>query len=78
MPPRAQAAHQQASHLVRQIVARLRGQQLRPYRYRDFGSLVSLGEYTTVGNLMGSLVGGSMMIEGFCARADVPVVVQDA
>ncbi len=68
VPPRAQAAHQQASHLVRQIVARLRGQQLRPYRYRDFGSLVSLGEYTTVGNLMGSLVGGSMMIEGFCAR----------
>jgi NADH dehydrogenase len=43
-------------------------QVLRPFRYRDFGSLVSLGEYTTVGNLMGSLVGGSMMVEGLVAR----------
>ena len=55
VPPRAQAAHQQATHLVRQIRRRLAGQPLQPYRYRDFGSLVSLGEYTTVGNLMGGL-----------------------
>ena len=68
VPPRAQAAHQQATHLVRQIANRLAGKGLRPYRYRDFGSLVSLGEYTTVGNLMGALVGGSMMIEGYIAR----------
>jgi len=68
VPPRAQAAHQEATHLVRQIANRLAGKRLRPYRYRDFGSLVSLGEYTTVGNLMGVLVGGSMMIEGYIAR----------
>lgn len=68
VPPRAQAAHQQASHMVKQISRRLSGKRLRPYRYRDFGSLVSLGEYTTVGNLMGALVGGSMMIEGYVAR----------
>jgi len=68
VPPRAQAAHQQATHMVKQIANRLRGKRLRPYRYRDFGSLVSLGEYTTVGNLMGALVGGSMMIEGYIAR----------
>ncbi len=68
VPPRAQAAHQQATHLVRQIANRLAGKRLRPYGYRDFGSLVSLGEYTTVGNLMGALVGGSMMIEGYIAR----------
>ena len=54
--------------MVRQIANRIAGRQLRPYRYRDFGSLVSLGEYTTVGNLMGALVGGSMMIEGYIAR----------
>jgi len=29
---------------------------------------VSLGEYSTVGNLMGRLIGGSMMIEGYFAR----------
>jgi len=69
VPPRAQAAHQQASHLVKQMQRRLRGQPLQPWRYRDFGSLVSLGEYTTVGNLMGSLVGGNLWVDGLFARA---------
>ncbi len=68
VPPRAQAAHQQASHLVKQIRRRIRGQPLKPWRYRDFGSLVSLGEYSTVGNLMGSLVGGNLWVEGLFAR----------
>ena len=64
VPPRAQAAHQQASHLVRQVEARLSGKPLRTWRYRDFGSLVSLGKYSTVGNLMGSLVGGNLWLDG--------------
>jgi NADH dehydrogenase len=68
VPPRAQAAHQQASHLFVQIPRRLAGKPLRQYRYRDFGSLVSLGEFSTVGNMMGALVGGSLMVEGYFAR----------
>jgi NADH dehydrogenase len=68
VPPRAQAAHQEATHMVKQIANRFEGKRLLPYRYRDFGSLVSLGEYTTVGNLMGALVGGNMVIEGYIAR----------
>jgi NADH:ubiquinone reductase (H+-translocating) len=68
VPPRAQAAHQQAAHLVRQIERRLRGEPLVPYTYRDFGSLVSLGDYSTVGNLMGFLTGRSIFIEGLFAR----------
>jgi NADH dehydrogenase len=68
VPPRAQAAHQQATHVTRQIKRRLAGQILTDWRYRDFGSLVSLGEYSTVGNLMGGLVGGSLFIEGYFAR----------
>jgi len=64
VPPRAQAAHQQASHVAAQIRRRLAGKKLEPYRYRDFGSLVSLGEFSTVGNMMGGLIGGSLMIEG--------------
>ncbi|KNZ30833.1 MAG: pyridine nucleotide-disulfide oxidoreductase [Methylibium sp. NZG] len=63
VPPRAQAAHQQASHMVKQIGLRMAGKPLRPYRYRDFGSLVSLGEFSTVGNM-----GSSLMIEGLFAR----------
>ncbi len=68
VPPRAQVAHQQASHLVRTLTDRLGGAAPRPWHYRDFGSLVSLGRHGTVGNLMGKLVGGSMMIEGLFAR----------
>jgi NADH dehydrogenase len=68
VPPRAQAAHQQATHLSRMLPRRLKGRPLKPYVYRDFGSLVSLGEYSTVGTLMGALVGGSLFIEGLFAR----------
>jgi NADH dehydrogenase len=68
LPPRAQAAHQQASHVLRQIRRRLDGQPLEPFKYRDFGSLVSLGRYSTVGSLMGVLVGKSLMVEGYFAR----------
>jgi len=67
VPPRAQAAHQQAMHLARNIERLLAGRALSPYHYRDFGSLVSLGEYSTVGNMMGALIGGSLMIEGYFA-----------
>jgi NADH:ubiquinone reductase (H+-translocating) len=68
VPPRAQAAHQQASLLVQTIARRLNALPALPYRYRDFGSLVSLGAYTTVGNLMGAITSGSIMIEGLFAR----------
>ena len=68
VPPRAQAAHQQAMHLARTMTGRLAGKALKPYTYRDFGSLVSLGEYSTVGSLMGALLGGTIFIEGLFAR----------
>ena len=68
IPPRAQAAHQQASHLRRQLQARLGGLPLKPFVYRDFGSLVSLGDYSTVGSLMGFVTGRKMLIEGFVAK----------
>jgi NADH dehydrogenase len=68
VPPRAQAAHQEASHMARQIERLLRGQRLLPYKYRDFGSLVSLGKWSTVGNLMGFLFGRSFFVEGVFAQ----------
>ncbi len=66
VPPRGQAAHQQASHLARQLPRRIAGMSVREWRYRDFGSLVSLG-HSTIGNLMGKLVGGNLFIEGIFA-----------
>jgi len=68
VPPRAQAAHQQATHMWKQIQRRLASQPLKPYRYKDFGSLVSLGKFSTVGNMMGGLIGKSLMIEGYFAK----------
>jgi NADH:ubiquinone reductase (H+-translocating) len=68
VPPRAQAAHQQATHLARQLRRRLEGKPLEPFKYRDFGSLVSFGKYSTVGSLMGFLVGRNLFVEGYFAR----------
>jgi NADH dehydrogenase len=68
IPPRAQAAHQMATHMVGQLHARLEGKPLKPFRYRDFGSLVSLGKYSTVGSLMGALLGRNIIVEGLFAR----------
>jgi NADH:ubiquinone reductase (H+-translocating) len=68
VPPRAQAAHQEAAHLARQIERRLRGKPMQAYTYHDFGSLVSLGRRTTVGNLIGILSGRSIVVEGLVAH----------
>jgi NADH dehydrogenase len=68
VPPRAQAAHQQATHLYMQIKRRFANKALKPYHYRDFGSLVSLGKFSTVGNMMGGLIGKNLMIEGYFAK----------
>lgn len=69
VPPRAQAAHQQASLLVKSIKARAANKAEMPeYHYTDYGSLVNLGRYSTVGSLMGAVSGGSMYIQGLFAR----------
>ena len=68
VPPRAQAAHQMASTAFHNIRALIRGQPLTGFVYRDHGSLVSLSHFSTVGSLMGNLVGGRMAVEGRLAR----------
>ena len=68
VPPRAQAAHQQATHMVAVFKALYKNKPLPTFIYRDKGSLISLSRYTAVGNLMGNLTKGEMMIEGRIAR----------
>ncbi|MFJ3483572.1 NAD(P)/FAD-dependent oxidoreductase [Pseudomonas sp. NPDC090202] len=68
VPPRAQAAHQQASLLVKSLKLRIEGNNALPeYSYQDYGSLISLSKFSAVGNLMGNLT-GSVMLEGWLAR----------
>jgi NADH dehydrogenase len=68
VPPRAQSAHQMSSHLVKTLARRLEGRAPADFRYRDFGSLVSLGNYETVGTLMGFIGGGTLRVEGLLAK----------
>lgn len=68
VPPRAQAAHQQASTLAQSLIRSLQHKPLLAFRYKDYGSLVSLGEYSTVGSLMGAIAHGSVFIEGSIAK----------
>ncbi|MEM7026999.1 MAG: NAD(P)/FAD-dependent oxidoreductase [Pseudomonadota bacterium] len=71
VPPRAQAAHQQADLLTKSIINILHNKPIKDYQYIDYGSLINLSRYSTVGNMMGNLLGkkaGSLMIEGLLAR----------
>lgn len=68
IPPRAQAAHQMAATAFHNICGLIEGRKLRGFVYQDKGSLVSLSRFSTVGSLMGNLVGGRMAVEGRIAR----------
>jgi NADH dehydrogenase len=69
IPARAQAAHQQASYLAKALIARLGQRRIdEPFVYRDFGSLLSLGENKGVGALMGGLGGPNFFVEGLIAK----------
>ena len=68
VPARAQAAHQQAAVLARNIERLIAGRNLLPFRFQDYGSLVSLSNYSSVGSLMGSLARGSLFVEGQIAK----------
>ncbi len=68
VPAAAQAAHQQASMLSKSLTRMLQGKALLEFSYQDHGSLVSLGDYSTVGSLMGALASGSVFIEGKIAK----------
>jgi len=67
VPPRAQAAHQESSRLAKSFERRLAGRPPLAFHYRDFGSLVSLGNYQSVGTLMGFITGGKLNV----ARQDL-------
>lgn len=71
VPPRAQAAHQQASMLFKSVKNRLANKPLPVYTYIDYGSLINMSRYSTIGSLMGNLAGkvsSNVFIEGFFAR----------
>lgn len=67
VPPRAQAAHQQAELLAKSLARRVEGKPLLPFKYEDRGTLVSLASFGAVGSLNGILAGNGVT-KGFLAR----------
>ena len=68
VPPRAQSAHQMASLVAKNIRNLHLGKPLVDFKYSDYGSLVSLSDFTAFGRLMGGISTGSLSVEGRIAR----------
>lgn len=67
-PPTAQAASEQAEYLAGALPRYLGGGELAPFRFKDKGTLLSLGESGTVGKTRG-LFGNDIQVRGRLARA---------
>ena len=63
VPPRAQVANQQAIFLAKAMALRLEGKPLGSFEFKDKGSLVSLSDQSTVGNILGNI-----NVDGLFAR----------
>ena len=68
VPPRAQAAHQQASLLYRNLRASLDGRPLKDFTFHDRGSLISLAHFEAIGSLMRGASARSLFVEGHLAK----------
>jgi NADH dehydrogenase len=60
-PPTAQYSLRQARRMAENIAATLEGEEVRPFRYRNLGTLVSLGRYKGVARVLG------FKLKGFAA-----------
>lgn len=69
VPPRAQAAHQQAKYLATIFEAEFAGRSLQvAFKYKDFGSLVSIGHRHAVGDLAPAAGRRSLFVAGLIAK----------
>lgn len=58
LPPLGQVAFQEGAHTADNLVRLLRGCPTRPFRYRDYGALVSVGEHYAAVDLAGVRLSG--------------------
>lgn len=64
VPPRAQSAHQMAECVEKNLIHELNGEPREAYTYVDYGSLVNLSRFSTVGCLAGNQTKNSMFVGG--------------
>jgi NADH dehydrogenase len=67
VPPSAQAARQEAIFLASHLLRR-EGARKPSFRYRDYGALVSLGPFGTVGILLRAIGSRHVRVSGAVAR----------
>jgi NADH dehydrogenase len=53
LPALAPVAKQQGAYAARMIKARLRGKEIKPFHYRDFGTMATIGRFKAVADLQG-------------------------
>jgi NADH:ubiquinone reductase (H+-translocating) len=61
LPGVAQVAKQQGAHAARNILRAIRGEPLKPFRYRDYGNMATIGRGSAVADI------ASLKISGFLA-----------
>jgi NADH dehydrogenase len=60
LPPLGQVAFQQGTHTGRNIARLVRGLRPRPFRYFNYGALVSVGEHFAAVDLLGVRISGAL------------------
>src|SRR5215813_10448123 len=60
LPPLGQVAFQQGTHTGANLVRLIRGEPLKPFRYFNYGALVSVGEHFAAVKLLGVRMSGAL------------------
>jgi len=60
LPGVAQVAMQQGDHVARVLRRRARGKAVRPFRYRDYGSMATIGRHAAVAEIAGLRLSGNL------------------
>ena len=60
LPPLGQVAFQQGTHTGKNLARLIRGEPLTPFRYFNYGALVSVGEHFAAIDLMGVRMSGAL------------------
>jgi NADH dehydrogenase len=58
LPGVAQVAMQQGAHAARNIIRAIAGQTQQPFRYRDYGTMATIGRGSAIGDVFGFKISG--------------------
>jgi NADH dehydrogenase len=58
LPGVAQVAMQQGAHAARNVTRAIAGEPLQPFRYRDYGTMATIGRGSAIGDVFGFKISG--------------------